>query len=317
MNEQQLKEAFMQYLQQKSGAQTQQEFEAYVQQLGEEGLQQEYMQFMQLLQQQQVASRKFGGMLNYIEKLRGICPEGYEMQFFKQGGQICKKCVQKARMQNGGDFPEDNPVEAFKKKHQLKAQMDRFKQQKDKKVNWPKNAVEGKNVKSNTPTLPPYEKTGSPTPLPKDSNNIKPVKKDKCGSKMKKKARGGLIERKQPGGNLPTAQSAKERYRGASVLGSVLNYSTPNYSDITTRIVQPGFITTPDWEIGETITQVKPFEPDTTYYETPRSLFVKTKGRSASSKGHVFRKREYPQGRQEYETLKRRFNEAKSVAKKK
>ena len=196
MNEQQLKEAFMQYLQQKSGAQTQQEFEAYVQQLGEEGLQQEYMQFMQLLQQQQVASRKFGGMLNYIEKLRGICPEGYEMQFFKQGGQICKKCVQKARMQNGGDFPEDNPVEAFKKKHQLKAQMDRFKQPKDKKINWPKN------VKSNTPTLPPYEKTDSPIPLPKDSNNIKPVKKDKCGSKMKKKACGGPVKKDQEGGTV-------------------------------------------------------------------------------------------------------------------
>lgn len=210
MNEQQLKEAFMQYLQQKSGAQTQQEFEAYIQQLGEEGLQQEYAQFMQLLQQQQVASRKFGGMLNYIEKLRGICPEGYEMQFFKQGGQICKKCVQKVRMSDGGDFPEDNPVEAFKKKHQLKAQMDRLKQPKDKKINWPKNAVEGKNVKSNTPTLPSYEKTGSPTPLPKDFNNIKPVKKDKCGSKMKKKACGGSVEKDKCGSKVEMDKCGKK-----------------------------------------------------------------------------------------------------------
>ncbi len=113
MNEQQLKKAFMQYLQQKSGAQTPQEFEAYVQQLGEEGLQQEYAQFMQMIQQQQVAARKFGGMLNYVEKLRGICPEGTEMQFFKKGGQICKKCVQKAKMEEGGKAPQ-NPVDAFK-----------------------------------------------------------------------------------------------------------------------------------------------------------------------------------------------------------
>lgn len=112
MNEQQLKEAFMQYLQQKSGAQTQQEFEAYIQQLGEEGLQQEYTQFMQMMRQQ-VAARKFGGMLNYVGKLRGVCPEGYEMQFFKQGGQICKKCVQKAKMEEGGKTPQ-NPVDAFK-----------------------------------------------------------------------------------------------------------------------------------------------------------------------------------------------------------
>lgn len=103
----------MQYLQQKSGAQTQQEFEAYIQQLGEEGLQQEYAQFMQMMQQQQVAARKFGGMLNYVGKLRGVCPEGYEMQFFKQGGQICKKCVQKAKMEDGGKTPQ-NPVDAFK-----------------------------------------------------------------------------------------------------------------------------------------------------------------------------------------------------------
>lgn len=103
----------MQYLQQKSGAQTQQEFEAYIQQLGEEGLQREYAQFMQMIQQQQVSAKRFGGMLNYIGKLRGACPEGYEMQFFKQGGQICKKCVQKAKMEDGGKTPQ-NPVDAFK-----------------------------------------------------------------------------------------------------------------------------------------------------------------------------------------------------------
>lgn len=229
MNEQQLKEAFMQYLQQKSGAQTQQEFEAYVQQLGEEGLQQEYMQFMQLLQQQQVASRKFGGMLNYIEKLRGICPEGYEMQFFKQGGQICKKCVQKARMQNGGDFPEDNPIEAFKKKHQLKAQMDKMAQpgKYDKFIqSKPKNVIEGSvrsgksNFDPNNTTLPSRNADGMQTPnrlqrSGRGSNNIlipkKPIKQDKCGTKvemdkcgkkMKKKACGGPVKKDQEGGTV-------------------------------------------------------------------------------------------------------------------
>lgn len=113
MDEEQLKQAFMQYLQQKSGAQTEQEFEAYIQQLGEEGLQQEYAQFMQLIQQQQVASRKFGGMLNYIGELRGICPEGYEMQFFKAGGRVCKKCMKKVKMAYGGPAPT-NVIDAFR-----------------------------------------------------------------------------------------------------------------------------------------------------------------------------------------------------------
>lgn len=111
--DEQLKQAFIQYLQQKSGAQTQEEFEAYLQQLGEEGLKQEYAQFMQLVQQQQVASRRLGGMLNYIQTLRGVCPEGYEMQYFKKGGKTCKKCMKKVTMEDGGMTPE-NPIDAFR-----------------------------------------------------------------------------------------------------------------------------------------------------------------------------------------------------------
>ena len=168
MNEQQLREMFIQYLQQKSGAQTQQEFEAYVQSLGQEGIQQEYAQFMQLLQQQQVASRKFGGMLNYIEKLRGVCPEGYEMQFFKQGGQICKKCVQKAKMQQGGEAPQ-NPVDAFKCGRKMK-----------------KKACGG-SVKE--------AKCGTK------------VEMDKCGKKMKKKACGGQVKKDQKGGTVKTVET--------------------------------------------------------------------------------------------------------------
>lgn len=56
-------------------------------------------------------SAKRGAKLNYIKQLRGICPEGYEMQYFKTGGTICKKCVQKQKMQEGGDM---NPIDEFK-----------------------------------------------------------------------------------------------------------------------------------------------------------------------------------------------------------
>lgn len=159
----------MQYLQQKSGAQTQQEFEAYIQQLGEEGLQQEYAQFMQMIQQQQVAARKFGGMLNYIGQLRGVCPEGYEMQFFKQGGQICKKCVQKAKMEDGGKTPQ-NPVDAFKCGRKMK------------------------------------RKAACGTKLPKDKCGSK-VEMDKCGKKMKKKACGGPVKKDQQGGTVQTTKT--------------------------------------------------------------------------------------------------------------
>ncbi len=56
-------------------------------------------------------SAKRGAKLNYIKQLRGICPEGYEMQYFNTGGTICKKCAQKQKMQEGGDM---NPIDEFK-----------------------------------------------------------------------------------------------------------------------------------------------------------------------------------------------------------
>ena len=55
---------------------------------------------MEQMQQQQVRAAKFGAKLNYIKKLRGLCPEGQEMAYFKKGGQLCKKCV--AKQQTGG-----------------------------------------------------------------------------------------------------------------------------------------------------------------------------------------------------------------------
>lgn len=74
----------------------------------------------QQMQQQQVQAAKFGAKLNYIKQLRGQCPDGYEMQYFKEGGSMgqparyCKKCVAKQKkMEEGGQVPS-NPVDAFK-----------------------------------------------------------------------------------------------------------------------------------------------------------------------------------------------------------
>ena len=67
----------------------------------------------QQMQQQQVQAAKFGAKLNYIQHLKGVCPEGYEMQLFKQGGQICRKCIKKALMEDEGKTSQ-NSVDAFK-----------------------------------------------------------------------------------------------------------------------------------------------------------------------------------------------------------
>ena len=113
MNEQELQQAFIQFLAQKTGAKTQQELEQVIQQLGEDGLKKAYAEFMQMIQQQQVQAAKFGAKLNYIRSLRGQCPDGYELQYYKFGGQLCKKCIRNQIMQEGGDVPQ-NPVDQFK-----------------------------------------------------------------------------------------------------------------------------------------------------------------------------------------------------------
>lgn len=113
MNEQQLQQAFLQYLMQKTGAQNEQQLEQVVQQLGEDGLKQAYAQFMQEMQQQQVQAAKFGAKLNYIRKLNGQCPEGMEMYYYKQGGRLCRKCMQVKQNEEEIEYPS-NPIDAFK-----------------------------------------------------------------------------------------------------------------------------------------------------------------------------------------------------------
>lgn len=55
------------------------------------------MQFIQQVMQQmqqQAQKAKYGAKLQYLASLRGECPEGTHMEYFKAGGQICKKCMQ-------------------------------------------------------------------------------------------------------------------------------------------------------------------------------------------------------------------------------
>lgn len=113
MEEQQLQQAFLQYLMQETGAKDQQQLEQVIQQLGEDGLKQAYAQFLQEVQQQQVQAAKFGAKLNYIKRLNGQCPYGSEMAYFKVGGRICKKCVQKQQKEQEDEEPSD-PIKAFK-----------------------------------------------------------------------------------------------------------------------------------------------------------------------------------------------------------
>lgn len=89
----------------------------YIQQIMQAAQQgdQQAAQLAQMIQQvaQQVKSAKNGSKLNYLKRLRGICPEGEEMKYYKVGGKVCKKCMKKSA---GGNFREapKNALEAFK-----------------------------------------------------------------------------------------------------------------------------------------------------------------------------------------------------------
>ncbi len=99
--EQEERQAFLQYLAEKTGAQNQQELEKILQQLGKEGIQKAYAAFQQ---ERQARKARFGAKLDYIRSLRGLCPRGMRTEYYKAGGKVCKKCVEAGK----------DPVESFK-----------------------------------------------------------------------------------------------------------------------------------------------------------------------------------------------------------
>ena len=61
---------------------------------------------------------KEGAKLQYIKRLRGECPEGYELKMFKVGGKICNKCEKIKEEKKGGEIKGDETdvVKEFKSK---------------------------------------------------------------------------------------------------------------------------------------------------------------------------------------------------------
>ena len=114
-NQQELQKAFVAYLIQDAQSQgvqiqSEQDLQAYAEQLGEDGIKAKYKEFMQKMQGGVMA--RLGAKLEYYKKLKGVCPEGEELVYFKQGGRICKAC-QKA--QKGTKVTKKaNEVDKFK-----------------------------------------------------------------------------------------------------------------------------------------------------------------------------------------------------------
>lgn len=95
-------EEFLRYLAEKTGAKNQEDLEKVISRLGDDGLKKAYAQFVQ---ERQARKASFGAKLNYIRQLRGLCPTGMRMEYYKSGGKVCRKCVEEKA---GG------PIESFK-----------------------------------------------------------------------------------------------------------------------------------------------------------------------------------------------------------
>lgn len=190
-NQQELQKAFVAYLIQDAQSQgvqiqSEQDLLAYAEQLGEDGIKAKYQEFMQKMQGGVMA--RLGAKLEYYKKLKGVCPEGEELVYFKQGGRICKAC-QKA--QKGTKVTKKaNEVDKFKAgRAQYKKDMKSARDEASRdsisinKYN-DQETMANKGHKGNfqggkwVPDRKQYAK--------KDACGSK-MKVNKCGSKMKKK----------------------------------------------------------------------------------------------------------------------------------
>lgn len=155
-------------------------------------------------QEQGAAYAANGAKLAYIQRLRNKCPEGFELEMFKAGGQICTKCVKKAEYNDG---EESDIVKSFKEKCGGK-----MKKKCTKKCEFggtaDYDAIEllkekcGGKVKKKCATK--AECGGKAGCNSGEESDIIKSFKEKCGGKMKKKKCecGGQMKEEKCGGKM-------------------------------------------------------------------------------------------------------------------
>ena len=74
-------------------------------------------QIAEQLENQQAYYARRGAKLNYIKGLRGKCPDGYDVKYYKRGGTLCKTCAKKKNVKihnNGGSINRLTTTQEFK-----------------------------------------------------------------------------------------------------------------------------------------------------------------------------------------------------------
>lgn len=185
--EQEIQQAFMAFLIEDAAAQglqikTEEDLKAYAQQLGEEGLQAKYQEFMQKMQGGVKA--KLGAKLNYMRKIKGLCPDGEEAYYFKEGGQVKRgcKCMEKGGVQPNSldENPNKNAIEKFKERKKKNLQ----KPSKKSKYEQMHEEFKKRQPSQDSPLLGPGKEA---------TEYAKKVLSNKCGNKVKKASGGETL----------------------------------------------------------------------------------------------------------------------------
>lgn len=191
MNEQELQLAVIGYIMAtKKQPKSEQEVQAIVQEVAgmKQSNPQQYQQLVQMGQQaqQQQAGAKvaaLGSKLNYIKKIKGLCPEGEELVYMKQGGRMCPVCQKKAeKAKDGKKLPKKNAVSDFKEKRKQINPNDTVN------TKFGPRDLNGKtNYKKYDAKKENYDFETRMRVQEKDEKSGKKVIGSACGSKMKKK----------------------------------------------------------------------------------------------------------------------------------
>ena len=324
------------------------------QQGGEEFLKKvdEYISQAEAEQSKQAQKAEHGAKLQYFKKLKNQCADDEEVVYYKKGGLVDCGCKKK----EGGEVVKANFgtfLEKIKNKFNSTVQsignagqqMIKQEAQKQPFKNKPKQTKKGttwgetsevigsKGHDRGNGGLDARVQDGADTDkgfnrgymrntkggeIKKNCDGSKVISKfkAKCGSKIKKHQQGGSLngipfyQEGTPKGGIPTAPKATDRYKGGFILNPNHWYfqTSMKYKDGTSTGVAENVNY---WQRTPSIITQQILDKDTIYRETPGQKRFALRGfpvtRQASYSGN---------NKQEYLTLKRRFNEAKSVAKK-
>ena len=214
-----------------------------------------FVQAVQGEQQTQPVTAKLGAKLNYIRDIKGACPEGQELVYFKQGGRVCKQCIEKGAAGAKAKPTGKDAVNEFKKKKacggsKMKFELGGETPQKPKKEE-PKKPEQRLDPRT-TKVLPGgkyptywtskerqlWERLHGDNDEGAAAVENKGVGKNKCGGRVKKHQQGGLLIPFYQGG---TPKGGVKRFSVSSTNGGATKYfDTKEEAKAYQRTQKPG-----------------------------------------------------------------------------